>query len=94
MVAGGRNCPTKFLKDAITARVATLAQALENLLSRVGMLMQQAHDLGAEGIEFAGAPGALTRMITGGHRPLGHGAFVQSEQACRLRDGKSLTLTA
>ena len=56
--------------------------------------MQEADDLGAEGIEFAGATGALPRMIMSAHRPLGYGALVQSEQARRLRDGKSVAITA
>jgi hypothetical protein len=45
----------QLFDDGVTARVAGLPEPLEDLLCRVGMLVQPADDVRTVGIEFAGA---------------------------------------
>jgi hypothetical protein len=77
-------------EDRVAALVAALLELLENLLSRVIVLFQQADDLPLKGIELAGTLGSFGFLKTLPARPFAHRVQAEFEFAGNLPQPKAL----
>ncbi len=91
----GRPDPADVIpKDRHAAAVAFLAQALENLLSAVGMGVQQPRDARLEGIEDAAARRAAPPLVARTRQPCGDRLRMEAQRPGGLRDRQSLPVMA
>ena len=82
-------------QDRDAAAVSLLAQALKDLLSRVGMGVEQSRDAAFEGIKDATAlMVAFPRCEAWTRQPLRDGLAVDAQRASDLGDGQALTIPA
>jgi hypothetical protein len=90
----GPDAANVITHNANAAAISLLPQALEDLLSAVGMRVEQAGDPWLEGIKDAAAWMALLGCVAWTRQPLGDGLAVQTERAGDLNGGQALTIPA
>ena len=75
-------------EDAVAAFVASLLQALQQLLGGIRMLGQEPHEGAFERIELAMALAGLARLIFFHVNPFADRAFIQAQALRDLRGGQ------
>ena len=81
-------------QDRHTAAVSLLAQALEDLLSAIGMGIQQPRDARLEGIKDTAARPRAPRLETRTRQPRGDRPWVKAQRPGGLRDRQALAIMA
>jgi hypothetical protein len=81
-------------QDGDAAAISLFAQTLEDLLSAVGMAIEQSCDARLEGIKDAAAWPRAPRLETRARQPLGNRSRVEAERSGGLRDRQALAIMA
>ena len=81
-------------QDRHAAAVSLLAQTLEDLLSAIGMGVQQPRDAWLEGIKHAAARPAAPRLEARTGDPRGDRLWVKAQRPGGLRDRQALAIMA